>query len=95
MQPFTVVLGILLGSVSAIAFSLATVLLIFFLRQGEDPRLGAELPELLQATFSFTVLSVVAAMAFVGSLRSTGWRRWPTGLLFAGLLPLGWQYWPD
>ena len=95
MQPFTVVLGILLGSVFAIAFSLGTVLLIFFLRQGGEPRLANELPELVWSTAIFFVLSAVAAMAFVGSLRSAPWRRWPAVLLIGGIVALGWHYWPQ
>lgn len=95
MQPFTVVLGILLGSVFSIAFSLAAVLLIFFLQQGQEPRLAGEMPELLRATGIFSLLSVIAGAAFVGSLRRTSWRRWPSGLLFLGLAALGWYYWPE
>ena len=38
MQPLTVVIGIVLGSVFSIAFGLAIVWLIFGLRQGEDSR---------------------------------------------------------
>jgi hypothetical protein len=95
MQPFTVVLGILLGSVVSIAFSLAVVLLIFFFQQEQQPRLASELPELFRATVAFSLLSVLAGAAFVGSLRGTSWRRWPSGLLFLGLAAVGWYYWPD
>lgn len=94
MQPLTVVLGIVLGSVFSIAFGLAIVWLIFGLRQGEDPRYALELPELARATVLFTLVTVVSAYAFLGSLRVTSWRHWPLLALVVGLAGIGSYYWP-
>jgi len=95
MQPLTVVLGIVLGSVFSIAFGLAVVLLIFGLRQGQDSRYALEIPELARGAALFSVASVVAALAFVGSLRRTPWRIWPIAALGLGLGAIGFYYWPD
>lgn len=95
MQPLTVVLGIVLGSVFSIAFGLAAVLLIFFLREGQDSRYGLEIPELARAAAMFAVVSVAAAFAFLGSLRRTPWRLWPMAALWLGLGAVGFYYWPD
>lgn len=94
MQPLTVVLGIVLGSVFSIAFGLAIVWLIFGLRQGEDSRFALELPELARATVLFSVVAVVSALAFVGSLRAASWRHWPLVALLFGLAGIGFYYWP-
>ncbi|MEQ1800356.1 MAG: hypothetical protein ABL989_00390 [Gammaproteobacteria bacterium] len=94
MQPLTVVLGIVLGSVFSIAFGLAIVWLIFGLRQGEDSRFALELPELARATVLFSLVTVVSAFAFLGSLRATTWRLWPLLVLIVGLAGIGFYYWP-
>ncbi|MEZ5565839.1 MAG: hypothetical protein R3F24_10115 [Gammaproteobacteria bacterium] len=95
MQPLTVILGIVLGSVFSIAFSLGIVLLIFGLRQGQDSRYLLELPELFRATVLFSLLTAVSAPAFIGSLRGSSWRRWPILALTIGLIGVGYYYWPD
>lgn len=95
MQPLTVILGIVLGSVFSIAFGLAVVLLIFALRQGQDMRYALELPELARAAVMFAVVSVAAAFAFVGSLRRTAWRLWPMAAMWFSLAAIGFYYWPD
>lgn len=94
MQPLTVVLGIVLGSVFSVAFGLGIVWLIFGLRQGEDSRYALELPELARATVLFSLVTVVSALSFVGSLRSSAWRRWPILCLMIGLVGIGSYYWP-
>lgn len=94
MQPLTVILGIVLGSVFSIAFGLAIVWLIFGLRQGEDARYALELPELARATVLFSLVTVVSAVAFLGSVRATAWRRWPILGLILMLAGVGSYYWP-
>jgi hypothetical protein len=94
MQPLTVVLGIVLGSVFSIAFGLAIVWLIFGLRQAEDSRFAAELPDLALATVLFTLVTVVSAVAFLGALRGAAWRRWAYLVLLLGLAGIGYFYWP-
>lgn len=95
MQPLTVILGIVLGSVFSIAFGLGIVWLIFALRQGEDSRFALELPELARATVLFSGVTVASAYAFLGSLQRTTWRRWPMLALVVGLFAIGSYYWPD
>ncbi len=95
MQPFTVILGIVLGSVFSIAFGLGIVLLIFGLRQGQDSKYALELPELATATILFSLVSVVSALAFLGSLRGTAWRHGAALGLAALLMGVGFYYWPD
>lgn len=95
MQPLTVILGIVLGSVFSIAFGLAAVLLIFALREGQDARYALEIPELARAAAMFSVVSVAAAFAFVGSLRRTPWRLWPMAAMWLCLGAIGFYYWPE
>jgi Ca2+/Na+ antiporter len=95
MQPLTVIFGIVLGSAFSIAFGLGIVLLIFGLRHAEDSRYALELPELATASILFSVVSVVSALAFLGSLRGTAWRHWAALALAAVLLVVGFYYWPD
>ncbi len=95
MQPLTVVLGIVLGSVVSVAVGLAIVLLVFGLRLGEDSRYALEIPELVRTTILFGLVSVVAAFAFVGSLRQAAWRFWAVLGLVLGLAGIGSYYWPD
>lgn len=94
MQPLTVILGIVLGSVFSIAFGLAIVWLIFGLRQAEDVRFALELPELARATVLFSAVTVVSALAFLGSLQAKSWRLWPLLALVVGLAGIGLYYWP-
>ena len=95
MRPSTILFGILLGSVGAIAFGLLAVLVIFVLLEGEEPRVAGEIPELARGAALFTGLTAVAAPAFVGSLRDRPWRYLPMGLLCLGIVGVGWYYWPS
>ena len=95
MQPMTVLLGIVFGTLFAIAFGLAVVLVIFWLLQGEHPRVGAEVPELLRAVAMFTVLALVSGFSFLGSLRRTKWRWLALLTLLSGIWLVGAYYWPE
>ncbi len=55
MLPFTVILGVLMGTISAIAFGLAAVAFIFWLLQGEYPRVAEEMPYLLRSAGIFAI----------------------------------------
>ena len=94
MQPLTVILGIVLGSVFSIAFGLGMVWLIFGLRQGEDSRYALELPELASATVLFSLVTLISALAFLGAVRASAWRRWPILVLILSLAGIGSYYWP-
>jgi hypothetical protein len=93
-RPFTVLLGIILGSLFAIAFCTGIVGLVFWLVQDESPRLNAELPKLIEITGIFVVLTLLAAGSFVGSVKRAGWRYWLLAGLWVGLLLTGSYYWP-
>ena len=94
MQPFSVLLGIVLGSLFSIAFSLAMVTLIFWILQDDDPRFTAEMPELIRATLIFSVLALAAATGFIGTLHRRPWRFFVLALLCAGLIATTYYYWP-
>ena len=95
MRPFTVVLGILVGSLFSISFSLSVVLLIFWILRDYDPRFTAEMPELVRAVLIFAVLTSTAAASFVGTVRQRKWRHVGLVMLWAGLLLTGFYYWPE
>ncbi len=94
MRPFTVILGIFLGSLAAIAFGLAVVALIFVILRSDYPRVANELPLLLRSAAVFALLSLVAGGAFVGSLRQRPWRYPVLTVFWVGLFATGWYYWP-
>ncbi len=94
MNPFTVILGITLGSLVSIAFSLAGVLFVFWFLQDESPRFDAELPALLRSTAIFFVLAGVAAVSFLGTVKSKRWRHGALAFLWLGLIGAGLYYWP-
>ena len=94
VKPFAVILGILLGSLAAIAFGLGVVAFIFWLLQDDYARFAGEMPVLLRSTGVFLALAAVAGGAFAGVLKVRPWRYPLLGLLWVGLLVTGWYYWP-
>lgn len=95
MQPFTVILGVVLGSLFSIAFSLAVVLFIFWILRDDHSRFDAELPELFRATLIFGSLAILAGCGFIGTLKGDAWRYAFLTLLWGGLVATGWYYWPE
>ena len=95
MNPFTVLLGITLGSLVSIAFSLGGVLLIFWILRDESPRFDAEMPELLRGTAIFFCLAAMAAIGFIVTLKKKRWRHVCLMFLWCGLIGAGWYYWPS
>ena len=93
-RPFTVLLGIILGSLFAIAFCTCIVGFVFWVLGDEEPRLAAEVGALLEITGIFFVLTVFAGLSFLGSLYRAGWRYFPLVALWLGLLLTGRYYWP-
>ena len=93
--PFTVLIGILLGSVFSISFGLGIVCFVFWVLQDEAPRLLAEFDSLLKSTAIFFVLSVFAGLSFFGSLKQKSWRHLPMAGLWLGLFLAGRYYWPQ
>jgi len=94
-QPYTVLLGIILGTVFSIAFGLAIVSFIFWILQDEEPRLLAEVGSLRISTSIFVLLSILAGLSFFGSLRQATWRYLPMAALWGGLFLTGRYYWPQ
>lgn len=93
-RPFTVLLGILLGTLFAIAFGLLVVCLVFWILRNEEPRLLNEMSSLLSSTGIFVALSCLAGLSFFGSLRQRMWRYLPLAGLWLGLALAGRYYWP-
>jgi len=93
--PFTVLMGILLGTVFSIAFGLAIVCFVFWFLRDEAPRLAAEFNSLISSTAIFIALSVIAGLSFYASLKKTSWRHLPIAVLWLGLLLAGRYYWPQ
>ena len=93
-RPFTVLLGIILGTVFSIAFGLSVVCLVFWILREEEPRVAAEFGSLLVSTGIFLLLSVFAGLSFYGSLHLRAWRYAAMAALWLGLGLTGWYYWP-
>jgi hypothetical protein len=94
MRPFTVLIGIVLGSAASITFGLGTVLIVFLVLGGEHPELPREMPRLALSLASFSLLTAVSAGSFLGQARLKPWRGWAhlaTGICLCGVILL---YWP-
>jgi hypothetical protein len=76
MRPFTVLIGIVLGSAASITFGLAAVLIVFCVLVGEHPDLGREMPKLLGSLAAFAALTAASAGSFLGQVKVRGWRLW-------------------
>ena len=66
--PFTVLLGIILGSLFAIAFCTCIVGFVFWYLGDEEPRLAAEVGKLVEIAVIFIGLTVLAGLGLLGSL---------------------------
>jgi hypothetical protein len=93
-RPFTVLLGIILGTVFAITFCTCIVGLVFWYLGDEAPRLAAEVDGLMEIVQIFVVLTAFAATSFIATLKSLKWRYFPLTALWLGLLLTGYYYWP-
>jgi hypothetical protein len=94
MRPFTVLIGIILGSAASITFGLGSVLIVFCVLRGEHPDLSRELPQLLASLAAFAVLTAASAGSFLGQATDRRWRGWAH---LATLICLGGvvlMYWP-
>jgi len=76
MRPFTVLIGIVLGSAASITFGLGTVLIVFCVLRGEHPELSREVPRLVSSLVAFTLLTAAAAGSFLGQVTGRPWRAW-------------------
>jgi hypothetical protein len=76
MRPFTVLIGIVMGSAASITFGLVTVLIVFALLGGRHPDLARELPQLLVSLGAFGLLTAASAGSFIGQAQARSWRGW-------------------
>ena len=76
MRPFTVLIGIVLGSAASITFGLGAVLIVFCVLKGEHPELSREVPRLVLSLVAFTLLTAAAAGSFLGQVTGRPWRAW-------------------
>ena len=74
MRPFTVLIGIVLGSAASITFGLGTVLIVFCVLAGRHPDLTRELPRLTLSLLAFAVLTAASAGSFFGQVKGRRWR---------------------
>ncbi|HVO00435.1 MAG TPA: hypothetical protein VMT49_10370 [Steroidobacteraceae bacterium] len=94
MKPLTVLLGIVLGSATALAVSLSMTGVVFLLLPEYSARLAGEQAPLLKALAWSWSLVLVAGAGFVGELRGRTWRHPAQILLALMLAALAWRYWP-
>jgi len=94
MRPFTVLIGIVLGSAASITFGLGAVLVVFWVLMGEHPDLLREMPRLAGSLAAFAVLTTASAGSFIGQAALKPWRGWAhfaTGISLCIVVLL---YWP-
>jgi hypothetical protein len=94
MRPFTVLIGIVLGSAASITFGLGAVLIVFCVLMGEHPDLSRETPELVGSLLAFAVLTAASASSFLGQARLRPWRGWAHLATVVCLCGVGFIYWP-
>jgi hypothetical protein len=96
MRPFTVLIGIILGSAASTTFGLGTVLIVFAVLSfgGAHPDLARELPRLLLSLTAFGVLTAASAGSFLGQIRERRWRGWAHLATLATLSVVVLLYWP-
>ncbi len=84
MRPLTVITGILLGSCLSIAVSLAMVLIVFLILGNDYPRVQHEFRPLLVSSLIFFGMTILSAGSFYSLVRSSNWRYWAQGFMWAG-----------
>jgi hypothetical protein len=94
MRPFTVLIGIVLGSSASITFSLVAVLIVFGALAGEHPELRRELPRLALSLLAFGALTAASAGSFLSQLKRLRWRGWAHFGTIAVLGAIVLWYWP-
>jgi hypothetical protein len=94
MRPFTVLIGIILGSAASITFGLGAVLVVFSVLMGEHPDLSREMPRLAGSLLAFIALTAASAGSFLGQAKLRPWRGWAHLATAICLCGLGLLYWP-
>ena len=86
MRPFTVLIGIILGSAASITFGLGTVLIVFCVLGAEHPELPREMPRLAGSLAAFAILTAASAGSFLGQAKArpgAAGRIWPPRFAWA------------
>ncbi|HEY2462465.1 MAG TPA: hypothetical protein VGI32_00260 [Steroidobacteraceae bacterium] len=94
MRPFTVLIGIILGTAASFTFGLGTVLIVFLVLGPQHPELPRELPRVAGNLAAFAILTAASAGSFLGEAKARPWRGWAhlaTGICLCGVILL---YWP-
>ena len=94
MRPFTVLIGIVMGSAASITFGLFGVLVVFALLAGRHPDLSHELPQLLLSLSAFGLLTAASAGSFLGQAKGRSWRGWAHAATMICLAAVVLLYWP-
>jgi hypothetical protein len=94
MRPFTVLIGIILGSAASITFGLGAVLIVFGVLAGEHPDLKREMPQLVGSLAAFAGMTAASAGSFLGQIKARPWRGWAHLATAACLGGVVWLYWP-
>lgn len=94
MRPFTVLIGIVLGSAASISFGLATVLIVFCILGRDNPDLAREFPPLAESFVAFLFLTAAGAGSFLGEIKQRPWRGWAHLAVVLCLGAIVWFYWP-
>ncbi len=94
MRPFTVLIGILLGSAASITFGLAAVLVDFAILAPRHPELALEFRHLLTSLLAFAILTAASAGSFSGQVRERPWRFWAHTATVACITVIALLYWP-
>jgi hypothetical protein len=94
MRPFTVLIGIVLGSAASITFGLGAVLIVFCVLAGRHPDLTRELPRLTLSLLAFALLTAASAGSFFGQVKGRRWRAFAHLATAATLSAVVLLYWP-
>jgi hypothetical protein len=94
MRPFTVLIGIVLGSAASITFGLGAVLIVFCVLAGRHPDLWRELPRLVLSLLAFGLLTAASAGSFLGQAKGRPWRGWAHMATLGVLAGITLWYWP-
>ena len=94
MRPFTVLIGIVLGSAASITFGLGAVLIVFCVLAARHPDLTRELPRLTLSLLAFALLTAASAGSFFGQVKGRRWRAWAHAGTAATLGVVILLYWP-
>ncbi|MEA3149714.1 MAG: hypothetical protein QOD56_653 [Gammaproteobacteria bacterium] len=94
MRPFTVLIGIVMGSAASITFGLGAVLIVFCILAGAHPDLSRELPQLIVSLSAFAALTAASAGSFVGQAKGRSWRVWAHAGTVLCLAIVVMLYWP-